>query len=280
MANETTYALIQSWLPDVVEATEMYLMKSTVMPPLVQVFTDRTGVVPRRGDKYNEGTVGSVAETTDLTTWQAFTRTPFGTITPAEVGAPYLITDLRMESDNMPTIMSDLTESNGYVFAKSIDTNLTGLFSSFTGGTVGAGGSAMTWEMVQNAYAIAVANGVPGPYNLVLHPFAALSLMKARANAVSLVVEPALKAANRFYVGSFGDVSIWQAPVMTAGTAVVQGLFSRRAIALDIRRAMRIEPQRDASLRSTEIITTMVYGYGVWRATYGIKITSDASTPT
>jgi len=279
MANETTYALIQSWLPDIVEATEMLLMKDTVMPGLVTVFSDRTGREPRRADKYSAGTVGTVAETADLSTLQEFSRTPFGTVTPGEIGSAYLITDARMESDNVPNIMSDFLEVNRYVFASKVDTDLLGAFSSFTGGSVGSAGSALTWETIAKAEAIAVASGIPGPYSVVIHPYAALQLGIGRANAVPLVIEPALRAANQFYLGSFGALGIYRAPLLTAGTAVVQGLFNRRAIAFDMRRAFRVEPERDASKRATELIPTMVYASGVWRADMGVKIVSDASVP-
>jgi len=257
----------------------MYLMQSTVMPGLVQTFTDQTGRQARRGDKYSAGTVGTVAEATDLTTLQSFDRTAFGTVTPAEIGNAYLITDARLESDNVPSIMSDLLESNGYVFAKKLDTDLIGAFTSFNGGSVGTAGSALTWDTLVKAEAIAVAAGIPGPYNVVLHPYSAVQLQLGRANAVPLTVEPLLRAASQFYVGTFMGMGIYRAPLMTGGTAVTNALFSRKAAALDLRRAFRQELQRDASKRAWEVITTMVYATGAWRTDYGVKIVADASTP-
>jgi hypothetical protein len=279
MAGETTYALIQSWVPDIVEATEMYLMQATIMPNLVQTFIDRTGREVRRGDRYNAGTVGAVGEADDLTSYQEFTRTPFGTVTPAEIGNTYLITDSRMESDNVPDIMADLVESNGYVFAKKVDQDLLGTFANFTGGTVGAAGSALTWETIARAESIAMATGIPAPYNVVLHPYAYLQLMLARDNAIPFTVEETLRQSSPFYVGTMGALALYRAPLLTAGTAVTQALFSRKAAALDIRRGLRVEPERDASKRATEVVTTMMYGFGAWRREYGIKIISDASTP-
>jgi hypothetical protein len=279
MAGETTYALIQSWVPDIIEATEMHLMQSTIMPALVQTFSDRTGREARRGDKYGAGTVGTVAETDALTSYQEFARTPFGTITPAEVGNTYNISDARLESDNVPSIMADLVESNGYTFAKRVDSDLLSTFANFTGGTVGTAGSALTWDTIAKAEAVAVQMGIPGPYNVVLHPYAYLQLAISRTNTLPVNVDEALRNANQFYLATFGGMNLYRAPLLTAGTAVTQALFSRRAIALDVRRSLRVEPQRNASKRSTEVITTMVYGYTAWRKEYGIKIISDASTP-
>jgi hypothetical protein len=63
--------------------------------------------------------------------------------------------------------------------------------------------------------------------------------------------------------------------VLVNGAAI----FNRDAIALDLRRPMRIEPQRDASFRRSELNTTMVYGVGQWRSEWGIQIQTKATAP-
>jgi hypothetical protein len=60
---------------------------------------------------------------------------------------------------------------------------------------------------------------------------------------------------------------------------VTAGIFSPLALALDVRRAPRIEPERDASRRATELNLSSVYAHGVWRPKYGVQLISDASTP-
>ena len=52
------------------------------------------------------------------------------------------------------------------------------------------------------------------------------------------------------------------------------------ALALDVRRAPRVERQRDASRRAEELNLSAVYAHGVWRPKFGVKIISDASIPT
>jgi hypothetical protein len=58
------------------------------------------------------------------------------------------------------------------------------------------------------------------------------------------------------------------------------GIFSPMALALDIRRAPRIERERDASRRADEINLSAVYAHGTWRPKFGVKLISDASVPT
>ena len=57
------------------------------------------------------------------------------------------------------------------------------------------------------------------------------------------------------------------------------GMFVRPAIMLDTRRPMRMEPQRDASLRQYEINVTAGYAVGIVRDTFGAGIIADAAAP-
>lgn len=278
MAN-TTYSLIQSWLPDVISATEMYLQQTTVMPNLVQVFGDLSGLQVRRADKYAAGTVGTLTDGTDITTAQTFARTPFGTITPTEVGDRFVITDARVESENAADIMQDLSEHIGATMRAHLDTNLMGNFTNLTGGTVGSAGGSLTWDIIAAAQSRLRAAGVPAPYMCVLHAYSFYDLATARDNAVPLMVEEALRGANDFYVGTFGDIRFYTTGILTPGTAVVQAMFAPKAIAYDIRRPLRIRLERDESLRATEVVFTHVYAHGPWRAEMGIKIIADATAP-
>jgi hypothetical protein len=276
---DTTYALIQSYLPDIWETALWYLQQETIAPALVQVFTGRMGDEPRKGTKYSAGTVGSLTEDTDISTAQTFTRAPFGTLTPGEVGTMYKMTYNRLESDDVDNVMADLAQHIGYSFRLKIDQDLLGDMANFTGGSVGSGGGTITWDTIFSAHAIAKATGIPGPYNLVLHEYQWNRLAKERVNAVPIMIQDSLRAASKFYAGSFNDVAIYTTGILTAGGTVTGGLFSRQAIGYDIRRGITIKTFDDISLRSYEVVATHKYAHGAWRADYGIKIVGDASTP-
>src|SRR5688572_4608669 len=101
MANETTYALISSLLPDVYEAALMYAQETFIMPQLVTLYTDQTGMQDRHFSQYATGTVATgLGETSDLTT-QAFQRSLLSTLTPGEIGTQFVITDRRLDSDDV-----------------------------------------------------------------------------------------------------------------------------------------------------------------------------------
>lgn len=55
------------------------------------------------------------------------------------------------------------------------------------------------------------------------------------------------------------------------------GMWNREGLAIDWRRGLRIEEERDASLRQTELNGTMVFAHGVWRPNYGVQLASQAT---
>ena len=66
----------------------------------------------------------------------------------------------------------------------------------------------------------------------------------------------------------------------SGGTAAYGAMFNRDAIAFDIRRDVRLEPERDASARAWELNVSALYAHGVWRPAFGVCIYSSANTPT
>jgi hypothetical protein len=69
------------------------------------------------------------------------------------------------------------------------------------------------------------------------------------------------------------------ANIPLSGSDAVSAAFAPPALLLDTRRPARMEVQRDASLRATELNMTAGYAYGVNRNAFGIKYTADATEP-
>lgn len=286
MANESTYALISSFIPDIWEAALMHVKESFFMPSVVESFNDQMGMQARKSTEYSAGTVSTgLGETDDLDSErQAISRSALSTLTPAEIGTQYLITDRRMRTDDVDNVMADAAEIIGYAVGQQVEQDLVGNFSSFTGGTIDNTDGTLTWANIYNARALLAAAAVPGPYNLVLHEYQWLDLANEAnivgiSNAAPLRIRDEIQS--RYYIGSVGDMNIYTTgtEVISAGTAVNAGLFSRRALAFDLRVPLMIEPERDASLRATELNASMIYAHGTWRPSWGVTIISDASAP-
>jgi hypothetical protein len=210
-------------------------------------------------------------------------RGPFPTLTPSEVGAQYLITDQRMESDEMGVVNAAAQEL-GYAIATKIEADLIGNFTSFTGGTVGAAGSVMTWGRFFAAVAQLRAQNAPGPYYAVLHPYQIHDLASEVALAGTMSNNPVFGdnvMTTRFFREAAGCQIFESSNIAIDGSDdAIGGVFAKMALALDVRRAPRIERQRDASRRAEELNLSAVYAHGVWRPKFGVKIISDASIPT
>lgn len=88
---------------------------------------------------------------------------------------------------------------------------------------------------------------------------------------------PILVTSPAFTGGSSPSAAV---AITTPGAGYATGaIFNREALALDLRRSLRIEPERDASRRHTELNATMVYAVGQWRSDWGVQIQSLATAP-
>lgn len=284
MASLNPSSDISSFISTVFEASILVARDNNVMTGLVRTFNDRTGVATRQNSQYGGLTVNSITETDDLV-GQAFTPSSIATLTPAEAGGQYFMTDTRIESDPF-SVRNDAAQDMGGAMATKMETDLIGQFSNFTGGTVGTAGSALTWSYLFAMEAILKANKAPYPYFAVVHPYQWYNLAKAASVASSSATNAApslLEEVNSmFFVKQVGGVYIFTSSNFTidASADTNIGMWSRDALALDIRRAPRIEPERDASRRGWELNLSTIYAKGVWRPTFGVRGIFDCTAPT
>ena len=272
-----------NWVDTMFEKTNTVFRANNVMGQIVTRFADTTGNHARANSTYNQLSAGSIAEDTDLTSEAEFTTANIATLTPYERGAISFLTDTRREND--PTVYNDLGNELGQAMADKVESDLLGTFGSLTGGTISTGGgTALTWGHLTAARTVLKSSKVPGPYIAVIHENAWHQLAKVGIPSSTAVnnVPDSLKEAvkSSWYVGQFGDLAIFTTANIAAGTLVTQGVFNPQAIAIDWRRALRLEPQRDASRRGYELNVTARYAAGIWRPKAGVQLKSDASAPT
>jgi len=284
MANgPSTYGSISGFVNPIWEMALMATRDQNVMAPLVRNYSDREGMALRHNSQYGSVTVNAIAENDDLTP-QTFNPGTIATLTPAEYGDQVFITDQRRESDPF-NVQADAARELGQGLAQAIDTNLISSFTSFTAGTIGTAGSLITWSYIFAMQTALRNQKAPMPYSCVLTPNMwyelgkAASLVTTRTNAPESLME---KINQNFYQGRVGGIDFFTSTYFsnTAGTDAYIGMFSRDALALDMRRAMRIEPERDASKRGYELNLSCVYAYGVWRPLFGVAglFANDAVT--
>jgi hypothetical protein len=271
---------ISGYVNTIFQGALLVTRENNLMGALVTTFSDRQGLAVRDNSQYGGVTVNTIGEDDDLV-GQAFTPSSIATLTPSERGAQYVLTDSRIETDPFP-VRADAAQDLGMGMATKIETDLLGDFSSLTGGTIGTAGSVITWSYFFNMLSVLRYNKAPMPYAFVCHPYQWGILGKAVGPGATVTNSPRIQDAitTNFYVGSVSGVEIYTSANITAGTSVYCAMFNRQAFALDVRRAPRLEVERDSSRRAYELNFTTVYAHGVWRPTFGVLGWFDASTPT
>lgn len=270
--------------------------ESYIMPQagMVKIFNDLQSANTRTGYTYNQGTAGTIAEADDLAS-QSFVPTADQTLTPYEIGLQFFISDKRADSSgNVPeSVLNDAATELGNAAGDKVQADLLNDFSSLTGGTVGVAGSVITWSYVAAQIAAArqanKSSNVPLVYVMHGYQWAKLAASASIAGATVAVAPGVQDEITRTgYLARYMGVDLYQ---VYPGTEVCKGTGGTawmytgcynpaQAIALDWRRSIRIEAQRDASRRGVELNMTALYAHGAWRPARGAQGLFLATLPT
>ena len=160
---------------------------------------------------------------------------------------------------------------------------MTALFDGFSN-TVGSTGAAVTVEHFFQALATLRRNNVPlNDVVAVFHPDIAYDLKKGITNTFATsgnVSDLANEALRNGFIGTLGGIRIFETSnIANTGNAgdYKSAMFHRDALGLAMMQDLKIEVQRDASLRADEIVATAVYGVAELQDSYGIEILADSS---
>lgn len=279
MAN-TTSTTLNDLYANIVQAALFTLSEKSVIRPLVRSYNmvGTPGLVAQV-PKYGTIAAGDLTEGTDISTPTTFS-TDVATITAAEKGVLVTLSDIAQEGA-AEDVAAAIGRQIGEGMAVKVDTDLAGLFSGFSN-TVGSGAAEITIEDIFKAAATLRNNNAPGPYVAVLHPYQAFQLKKQLTNAGATMSHSLSDVGNQAlldgFVGRIAGIDIFESTVVTGDSAgaFVGAAMSSDAIAYMVKRDMRIEEQRDASLRATEYVGSMAYGVSELFDAYGVGIIGDA----
>ena len=279
MANESTSSTLSELYTEIVAEALFVASEKSIMRPLVKNYAISGGGKSVEVPIYAAVSAAAVSEASDLSN-TAINPTSV-TITASENGIMTTLTDLARNSAPR-NVAADIGKLFGEAIAKKIDTDLTALFDGFST-AVGSGSTALTAALVFQSIANVRNAGVSmDGVSAVLHPMVAYDLKAnltntfANANGNDLANE----ALRNGFVGRLGGVPIYETTnVANDGTAgdYKQGVFHRDALGLAMMQDLKIETQRDASIRADEIVATAVYGVGELNDSYGVELHSDSS---
>lgn len=282
MANEVDTGIGTAFFSNVVQAGLFTLNETSIMRPLIRNY-DMSGTpgLTAQVPIYPTVAVTTPGDGTDLSN-AAFDLTTSKTITASEKGVMVTLTDLMKETAS-EDVASAIGRQIGSALAEKVDTDIAALFSGFSN-TVGSGAAEITIEDLFKAAATLRTNKVPsGPLYCVLHPKQAFQVKKLLTNAGSTISHNLSDLGNEAlrngFVGTLAGMQIFESTVVTGDSAgaFVGAAFHGDALGYMVKRNLRVENQRDASLRADEIVGSMAYGVSEIFDEYGVGIIADAN---
>jgi N4-gp56 family major capsid protein len=283
MSAETTSSTLSELYTEIVAEALFVASERSIMRPLVKNYAITGGGKSVEVPIYSAVSASAVSEAADLSN-TAINPTSV-TITASENGIMTTLTDLGRNAAPR-NVAADIGKLFGEAIAKKIDTDLTALFGGFSN-TVGGNTTVMSAALIFNAVAKLRATGVPSD-NLacILHPNIAFDLKSGLSNTFANpnagVGNEALRTG---FAGQIAGVSIYETSNMADASNNNPGttgdykgaVFHSDALGLAMMQDLKIETQRDASLRADEIVATAVYGVGELQDSYGCEVEADSS---
>ena len=283
MANETTSSTLSELYTAIVAEALFVASERSVMRPLVKNYAIAGGGKSVEVPIYATVSAAAVSEASDLS--NTAINPSSVTITASENGIMTTLTDLARSSAPR-NVAADIGRLFGEAIAKKIDVDLTALFDGFSQ-EVGDGTAVLSAANVFNAVAVLRKTGVPTTeISGVFHPLNAYDLKSGLTNTfVGRDTELSNEALRNGFVGKVAGVNIFETSNMADSSGNNPGttgdykgaVFHRDALGMAMMQDLKIETQRDASLRADEIVATSVYGVGELHDTYGVEMNVDSS---
>jgi N4-gp56 family major capsid protein len=208
----------------------------------------------------------------------ANTNTTSASLTLAEIGTYFQVTDMLRDSAQRDVI-GDLGFQAGRAIAEKMDTGVFANFSSFDEIKSNVNAEVTVDDILKGVSELR-SRKLTGPFYCILHPGVAYQIKKELSNAGAATIPALSNAGNtvlsQFYVGQLaGCVIIESALVATSGNNAVNGIFTPSALAHAMRGGVRMETQRQAAARATDIMMTAVQGSAILNQTFGVKLTGN-----
>ena len=278
MANETTSTTISELYTEIVAEALFVASEQSIMRNLVRNYTIVGGGKSVEVPIYSTVSASAVAEATDLS--NTAVNPSSVTITASEVGIMTTLTDLARNSASR-NVAGDIGRLFGEAIARKMDSDLSALFTGFSTQKGPGAGAELTIQDLFEAGTELRTNNAPGPYYGVFHPKQIFNVKKALTNTfagTSNIPDLGNEAMRAGFVGQIAGIQIFESSNISVDGSddSIGGVFSQDALGVAMMQDLKIESQRDASLRADEIVATAVYGVGELHDSYGVKLTADS----
>ena len=277
MANETTSSTISELYTEIIAEALFVASEQSIMRGLVKNYAITGQGKSVEVPIYANVRADAVSEATDLSN-TAINPTSV-TITASEIGIMTTLTDLARNSASR-NVGADIGRLFGEAIARKMDTDLTALFDGFSS-SIGGAGTELTAAHIFQAAATLRQSGVPGPYYGVFNPKVIYNVKKSLTNTF---VKPNAgdlqnEAMKTGFIGQLAGINIFETSKVDGPTDTDNckgGVFAQDALGLAMMQDLKLETQRDASLRADEIVATAVYGVSELHDSYGIEMLNES----
>ena len=279
MANESTSSTLSELFTEIVAEAQFVAQEQSIMRNLVRNYAISGGGKAVEIPIYAAVSASAVSEASDLSNTAIDPSSV--TITASEVGVMTTLTDLARNAAPR-NVAADIGRLFGEGIAKKQDTDMTALFDGFSS-AVGDGTAAISAASIFNAASTLRAAALNiNECAVVLHPKIAFDLKANLTNtfANSNANDLANEALRSGFVGTLAGMRVFETSNMsyTGNAGDYKGAaFHRDALAMAEMQSLKVETQRDASLRADEIVATAVYGVGEVHDSYGVELHFDSS---
>ena len=270
MANETTSSTLSELYTEIVAEALFVASEKSLMRGLVKNYSISGGGKSVEVPIYAAVSAAAVSEASDLS--NTAINPSSVTITASEVGLMTTLTDLGRNASPR-NVAADIGKLFGEAIAKKIDVDLTALFDGFSkivGGADVAFSAAKLFEALAELRNLAVPTD---NLSCVVHPYIAYDLKGALTNTFA-------NPNPSGFVGRLAGCNVYEsANISNTGTTgdYKGAVFNKDALGLAMMQDVKIETQRDASLRADELVATSVYGVSELHDTYGVELMMDSS---
>lgn len=241
--------------------------------------------VAYRFNKFAAITADDATEGQDYGTTSALDTTGGQVVTATEKAVIVPITDLAKDSYNFgpDQLIQEAGRAIGMAMATKFDKDVMALFASLGTSEVTTG-NPVTYANFMKTIQHLRTHKAPAPYAAFFHPWGwhefitessspVLNASTTGAGNVGDQIWQQYFAANILGVECYYNADI---PTANAGADYSGAMLSPWALGAVLKRDLRIEEQRDASARQTELVGVMAYGVGVIDSTMGFNLLMDA----
>ena len=262
-------------------ASEKSLMKGLVKNYTIPAGQGKTITVPI----YPNQTAAAMTEATAPTATAI--STDGVTLTVSEVGLRATVSDLSIMA-SASNVVADIGKLFGEAIARKMDTDMMASFNTFSGvvGGVGEGlsGTATAAKLFE-AIAKLRSNGYDTSNDcaIVLHPNIAFDVA---STLTSTFAAPAGQVGNSALanglMGTLGGVPVYQSSLVNLADGSTAGdygcgIFHKESIGLAMMQDIKIESQREATLRGFDIVGSAIYATGELYDGAGIRGSFDST---